>query len=62
MIVLINGTYGVGKSTVAKRIQAQIPNVQIIESDYFYYQMIEENPFLAFCPRLAHPNYFRYNK
>ena len=48
MIVLINGTYGVGKSTVAKRIQAQIPNVQIIESDYFYYQMIEKNPFLAF--------------
>lgn len=45
MIVLINGTYGVGKSTVARSIQEKIPNVEILESDFYYSQMLNENPY-----------------
>ncbi len=48
MIVLINGTYGVGKSTVAQSIQDKIPNVEILESDFYYLQMIEKDYNLAF--------------
>lgn len=48
MIILLNGTYGVGKSTVAQSIQDKLPNIEILEADYYYLQMIKEDYHLAF--------------
>ena len=44
MIILINGTYGVGKSSVSKEIQRQIENgkVRLFDPDGFYQDIKKE--------------------
>lgn len=58
MIVWINGAYCVGKSSSAKKIEEIIGEnvVEILESDYFYLEMLNNNPYLAFGGTLPQNN------
>jgi len=48
MIVWIDGPKGIGKSTISKKVNKKLDNESILlESDYYWFKMIEENPFLA---------------
>lgn len=60
MVIWIDGTYGVGKSTIALKIKENLKNLSkefiILESDEFYLNMIKENQFLAFGGSLPQNN------
>lgn len=49
MIVWIDGTYGIGKSTVVHEIKEKLigNEIEILDSDYYYQKMINENSSLA---------------
>lgn len=48
MIIWLDGTYGIGKSTVAQKIKEKLSDVEIeiLESDHYYQEMINENEYL----------------
>ena len=57
MIIWIDGAYGVGKSTVARKIEELLDvDTEILESDYHYQEMIKENMLLAFGGTLPQNN------
>lgn len=57
MIIWIDGTYGVGKTKVALEIQKQFEGViEFLESDFYYIEMIHENPFLIMGGTLPQNN------
>ena len=58
MIIWIDGTYGIGKSTVAQEIKEKISDteIEILDSDYYYQEMIKENGFLALGGTLPQNN------
>lgn len=60
MVIWIDGTYGIGKSTVALKIKENLSNANkdfiILESDEVYLNMIQENPILAFGGSLPQNN------
>lgn len=49
MIIWIDGTYGVGKTSVAMKIQEKLneEKVEVLESDCFYRDMIRNNPLIG---------------
>lgn len=49
MIIWLDGTYGIGKSTVAEKIKQLLDdeNIEILESDNIYMKMIQKNPLTA---------------
>lgn len=49
MIIWLDGTYGVGKSTIAQEIEKLLDSndVEILSSDKVYNEMTNKNPFLA---------------
>ena len=57
MIIWLNGTYGVGKTTVARKIEELLDTeTEILESDYYYQEMVKENMLLAFGGTLPQNN------
>lgn len=58
MIIWINGTYGVGKTTVALEIREKLldKEIEILDSDFYYIEMIRENYDLAFGGVLPQTN------
>ena len=57
MIIWLNGTYGVGKTTVARKIGELLDTeIEILESDYYYQEMVKENMLLAFGGTLPQNN------
>lgn len=66
MIIWINGTYGVGKTTVANKLIEKLENkgFELLNSDEYYHNMIKENNSYAFGGTLPQNNinfikYFR---
>lgn len=49
MIIWLDGTYGVGKSTIARELESLLNgnDVKILNSDKYYNEMIHKNPFSA---------------
>ena len=57
MIIWINGTYGVGKTSVAKALKEITKNsFELIHSDIEYQKMIRKNEYLAFGGALPQNN------
>lgn len=56
MILWIDGAYGVGKTTVAEKIGERLNNVEILESDFYYQEMLKENFFLGFGGTIPQTN------
>lgn len=48
MVIWLNGTFGIGKTTVACKINELLENnkFEILEADEYYNEMIKENPML----------------
>lgn len=49
MIIWLDGTYGVGKSTIAQELKSLLNgnDIKILNSDKYYNEMIQKNPFSA---------------
>lgn len=64
MLVWLDGTYGVGKTSVAQEIKKLLltNDIEILESDMYYNEMINENPYLALGGALPQNNQNFINK
>lgn len=57
MIIWIDGAYGVGKTTVARKVKEILGgDTEIVDSDYYYQEMINENGLLALGGTLPQNN------
>lgn len=51
MLIWIDGTFGVGKTTIAELLCERLSSVykaEVIESDYYFEEMAKQSPILAF--------------
>ena len=57
MIIWLDGAYGVGKTTVARKIEELLGgDTEIVDSDYYYQEMINENGLFALGGTLPQNN------
>ena len=49
MIIWIDGTYGVGKTTISQKLMSQLTekNFEILNADYYFQNMLKSNPLIG---------------
>lgn len=49
MIIWIDGTYGVGKTTISQKLKSQLTekNFEILNADYYFQNMLKSNPLIG---------------